>query len=238
MASQCSRASRLLLLLSSSLPALAVCGALSVRAQNLDQITKLDAGAPSSSPAVAGTPPDHDASNVDAGIRHNKDSPFDTPPVDTQSVASMPAATPAAGEPPPSVIPAPPAVAPAAAKPPENPPAPPIDTAATTPAPPAPIPVVLAHPDVVDSAKFTANGQTEQLFGVVGLPGDEAKGLKAYIVKAGDQLTCQTKGANESVCLLPDGEDIAMVGLVNGVAQARVDAPDAYRAQENAAQGG
>ena len=221
MAGRSFKRSRTLLLVSSSLSVLAVCSVVSLRAQTLDQLTDANPAPPK--PAAAGdTSLSGQTDNVDAGIRHNKYGPFDDPPGEPLTVGSTPgdAARPSDSGSGPSSPESTPAVADAPAAPELTPPS----------------PVILAHPEVIDSAKFTANGQTQQLFGVVGLPGDETKGLRAYIVKAGDQLTCQAKTASESVCLLPDGEDVAMVALVNGVAQARLDAPDPYRAQESAAQ--
>jgi endonuclease YncB( thermonuclease family) len=101
---------------------------------------------------------------------------------------------------------------------------------------PAPLPVSLLHPEAVNSAEFSANGQTVRLFGVIGVGGEGARGLKAFIAGTGDSLTCTPQTAAEYTCLLPNGTDIAMVALVNGAAQTRTDASDAYRQQETAAQ--
>jgi endonuclease YncB( thermonuclease family) len=95
---------------------------------------------------------------------------------------------------------------------------------------------VLGHPDVIDTAKLAANGLTVQLFGIMGVGGPPAQGLKSYIAGSGDKLICQAKATADYTCALPDGTDVAMVALVNGAAQTRPDAPAAYHDQEAAAQ--
>ena len=109
-------------------------------------------------------------------------------------------------------------------------------TAAEQPEQPPSEPVTLDHPNVVDTAKLTAGDETVALFGIVGLTGDAATGLQTFIAQDGARVTCQAKANAEFVCFLADGTDVALVSLVNGAAQTRVDAPDAYREQEMAAQ--
>jgi endonuclease YncB( thermonuclease family) len=97
-------------------------------------------------------------------------------------------------------------------------------------------PILLDGPLVVDTAKLTSGNATVALFGIVGLPGEAAQGLQGFIAAAGAKVTCQQQAAQEFICLLPDGTDVAMVALVNGAARSRADAPDSYREQEAAAQ--
>ncbi len=112
----------------------------------------------------------------------------------------------------------------------------PLPVAAAAPPPVPAQPVSLDHPKVVDSAKLTAAADSVTLFGIVGLSGEPAQGLQTFLATTPNRLLCQPKTAGEFVCLLPDGTDLAAVALVNGAARARDDAPDAYRAQEAAAQ--
>ena len=74
------------------------------------------------------------------------------------------------------------------------------------------------------------------LYGIVGLPGEAAQGLQAFLASAGNRLTCQPRTDASSVCLLTDGTDLAEAALINGAARATEDAPVRYHEQEAAAQ--
>jgi endonuclease YncB( thermonuclease family) len=89
---------------------------------------------------------------------------------------------------------------------------------------------------VVDTARLTDATNSVALFGIVGLPGEAAQGMQAFVASAGNHLLCQAQTGSDYVCLLPDGTDLAAVALVNGAARAKDDAPAAYRDQEAAAQ--
>jgi endonuclease YncB( thermonuclease family) len=95
--------------------------------------------------------------------------------------------------------------------------------------------VILQHPTVIDTAHLTADAQTVSLFGITGISGQPAQGLRDYIAGDGDLVTCQLQSRSEYSCLLADGADVAAAALRNGVAQARADAPDFYREQESLA---
>jgi endonuclease YncB( thermonuclease family) len=111
----------------------------------------------------------------------------------------------------------------------------PTTTTSANPTQPLPDPIALDHPQVLDTARLSANGKVVPLFGIVGQEGDAAKQLEAYLATANASLTCPAQTATDYVCLLPDGTDVAAVSLVNGAARTRDDAPDAYKAQEAAA---
>jgi endonuclease YncB( thermonuclease family) len=101
---------------------------------------------------------------------------------------------------------------------------------------PTPEPVNLEHPTVLDTADLKAGDTVVALYGVEGLQGDAAQGLQGFLASAGNRVTCQAQPAGGSMCLLPDGTDLAEAALVNGAARTKDDAPDAYRNQEAAAQ--
>lgn len=101
---------------------------------------------------------------------------------------------------------------------------------------PKPEPITIEHPRVLDAARLADAGRPIPLFGIVAPGGAYAEGLHSFIASAGDRVTCAAQAAGEFICLLPDGTDLAMVSLANGAAQARADAPDAYREQESVAQ--
>jgi endonuclease YncB( thermonuclease family) len=108
--------------------------------------------------------------------------------------------------------------------------------AVTTPPPPLPAPVSLDHPSIVDTARLTDATNSVTLFGIVGLPGEAAQGMQAFLASAGNRVLCQARTGADYVCLLPNGTDLAEVALINGAARAKDDAPAAYRDQEAAAQ--
>lgn len=101
---------------------------------------------------------------------------------------------------------------------------------------PAPEPVALDHPKVIDTSKLSAGDTSVALFGIVGLSGEPAEGLQGYLAQAGNHVTCLAQPTSDFVCLLPDGTDVAQAALINGAARTKADAPDAYREQEEAAQ--
>jgi len=101
---------------------------------------------------------------------------------------------------------------------------------------PEPEPISLDNPSVLDTAKLAAGDTTVALFGIIGLPGEAAAGLQSFIAAAGPKVTCQQQANAEFVCLTADGTDVAMISLVNGASQTRLDSPDVYREQEAAAQ--
>lgn len=109
-------------------------------------------------------------------------------------------------------------------------------TATAAPAPAQPEPVSLDHPTVIDTADLKSGDILVALYGIEGMQGQAAQGLQTYLGSSGNRLTCQAQPNAGSVCLTPDGTDIAEVSLVNGAARAKDDAPDAYRDQEAAAQ--
>jgi hypothetical protein len=89
------------------------------------------------------------------------------------------------------------------------------------------------HPTVQDTATLASAGKTYVLDGVVGFPAPYSAGLQSYISSNGDSVTCSPQGgADNYICLLPDGTDVAKVALVNGAARVASDAPDAYRVQQ------
>jgi endonuclease YncB( thermonuclease family) len=74
------------------------------------------------------------------------------------------------------------------------------------------------------------------LFGIDGVKGEAAQNLQGFLASAGNHVTCQAQTGADFVCLLSDGTDVAQAALINGVARAKAEAPDAYREQEAAAQ--
>ncbi len=145
----------------------------------------------------------------------------------------VPFGSPAAQQTPaaPVVAPASPApAAPVAA--PASPPAPVVTPVVAA----LPEPVTLDHPVVVDTSKLTAGDRTVSLFGIVGQQGEPAQQLQTFLATTDGRLTCPAQTATDYVCTLSDGTDLAAVALVNGAAQAREDAPPAYREQEVQAQ--
>jgi endonuclease YncB( thermonuclease family) len=126
----------------------------------------------------------------------------------------------------------------------DTPPAPgdaPLDTPsapATVVQQPAPEPVTLHHPTVIDTAKLQSGATTVSLFGIEGMAGASAQGLQGFLGANGadGQVTCQAQPTAGFVCLMADGTNVAQVALVNGAAKTTPDAPDSYREQEAAAQ--
>lgn len=102
--------------------------------------------------------------------------------------------------------------------------------------PPRPQPITMQRPRVVDTGTLQSGVTTVTLYGIEGLSGASAQGLQSFLQASGDMVTCQAEGAEGFVCLMKDGTDVAQVALVNGAAQTRPDAPEAYREQEYAAQ--
>jgi endonuclease YncB( thermonuclease family) len=152
------------------------------------------------------------------------------PPDAQPPAAAAPPDTGLAGPVPPASLPGPdlappPAVQPADAG----------QSAAATP-PPLPAPVSLDHPSIVDTARLTDATNSVTLFGIVGLPGEAAQGMQAFLASAGNRVLCQARTGADYVCLLPNGTDLAEVALINGAARAKDDAPAAYHDQEAAAQ--
>ena len=99
-----------------------------------------------------------------------------------------------------------------------------------------PPPVTVPHPAARTSALLATGGGTYPLNGLQGLPGRPAQEVQGYIAAHGDSVTCQQQpGGRTYVCTLPDGTDIAMVALVNGVARLGTDASESYRVQQDQA---
>ena len=99
---------------------------------------------------------------------------------------------------------------------------------------PAPEPVTLDHPRVIDTSKLQSGETTVSLYGIEGMAGASAQGLQGFL---GDgHVTCQAQAGSGFVCLMADGTNVAQVALVNGAAKTTQDAPDSYREQESAAQ--
>jgi endonuclease YncB( thermonuclease family) len=173
----------------------------------------LDMDASPTAPVAAGAPAaKKPGGNVQDGIVVYSPTPVPTPAPD--QTASTP-------QPSPTIQPAPAIAAPAVAGP----------------AIPAE-PVSLDHPSVIDTAKLKAGDTTVTLFGIEGQTGEAAQSLQSFLSSTNDHLTCQAQTANDFVCLLPDGTDVAQAALVNGAARALPDAPEAYREQESLAQAG
>lgn len=103
---------------------------------------------------------------------------------------------------------------------------------------PAQTPIVrqLQRPRVETTATLTSDADRISLFGVIGIGGTAAQSLQEYIASSGNSVTCAPERSDEHRCVLPNTDDVAMVALRNGAAQARGDAPEFYRAQEAAAQ--
>jgi endonuclease YncB( thermonuclease family) len=101
---------------------------------------------------------------------------------------------------------------------------------------PAPEPVTLDHPKVIDTAKLQAGDTTVSLYGIEGIAGASAQGLQGFIGSGNGQVNCQAQASSGFVCLMADGTNVAQVALVNGAAKTTPDAPDSYREQEAAAQ--
>jgi endonuclease YncB( thermonuclease family) len=96
-----------------------------------------------------------------------------------------------------------------------------------------PPPVQLKHPTVSDTATLVVEGKSYRVSGIVGLKGQYAHQLQGYIAAHDDALMCQPQGnADNYICVLPDGTDIAKEALVNGAAKVAADAPDSYRLQQ------
>jgi len=102
--------------------------------------------------------------------------------------------------------------------------------------PAAPEPVVLDHPKVIDTATLQNGTSVVTLFGIEGVSGESARGMQSYLAAGDGHMTCQPHGTAGFVCLMSDGTDVAMVALVNGAAQTKPEASDAYRDQEAQAQ--
>ena len=96
--------------------------------------------------------------------------------------------------------------------------------------------IQLDHADIIDTGRFQAGSTTVNLYGIDGLSGEAADGLRSYLASTDGHMTCQTREGTESVCLMSDGTDVAQVALVNGAARTKPNAPDAYKEQEVAAQ--
>ena len=187
-------------------------------------------------PPVSNPAPDPAAARarVQDGVRiappaDNQDLATQNPPAEAQNPAT-PVVAPAA----PLVVAPTPFGAPASGTPPVFAPAPVV-------APPPAVaalrePVMLDHPVVVDTSKLTAGSRTVSLFGIVGQPGEPAQQLQAFLATTDGRLTCPPQTSSDYVCTLSDGTDLAAVALINGAAQARDDAPQAYREQEIQAQ--
>lgn len=96
-----------------------------------------------------------------------------------------------------------------------------------------PSPVAVKHPTFKDTATLVAGSQSLVLDGLQGLGAPYVAQLQAYIAANGDMLICQPQVAAEDfICVLNDGTDIAKVALVNGAALVAPDAPDSYRLQQ------
>jgi endonuclease YncB( thermonuclease family) len=96
--------------------------------------------------------------------------------------------------------------------------------------------VLLDKPTVLDTARLQSGAITVTLFGIDGQSGEPAQGLQGFISAATAPITCQAQPDGSSVCLMPDGTDIAEAALINGAARAHPDAPKAYQDQQLAAQ--
>lgn len=96
-----------------------------------------------------------------------------------------------------------------------------------------PPPVQLKHPTVRDTATLVVEAKLYRISGIVGLGGRYAHELQSYITSHDDTLMCQPQSkADDYICVLPDGTDLAKEALVNGAAKVSPDAPDSYRLQQ------
>ena len=87
-------------------------------------------------------------------------------------------------------------------------------------------------PTVVDTATLRIDGQDVRLLGVVGVDGEHAARMAAYI--DGREVRCAPVGAGRHCCDV-DGKDLAEAVLFNGGGRAEVDAPAALRHAERQA---
>ncbi len=93
---------------------------------------------------------------------------------------------------------------------------------------------VAGRAQAIDTATLQVHGRTIPLAGVVGRPDAYAAQLQAMIDAQGATVRCLHAGAGYA-CTLPNGADVARAALSSGIASAAADAPEAYRAQEQAA---
>ncbi len=94
-------------------------------------------------------------------------------------------------------------------------------------------PLVLEKPAVQTTAMLSAGGQSVTLDGLIGFPAQfYTLQLQNYIAAHGDRLSCHRQPNGHSVCLLPNGADIAAVALTNGLARVSADASPAYRSDQ------
>ncbi len=100
--------------------------------------------------------------------------------------------------------------------------------------------VTLDRPAVITTARLRAGAETIPLFGIEGFSGAPAQALQAFLDGVAGPLSCQPQeaagGTAGYVCVLPDGNDLAQVALLNGQARIAQDAPDEYLAQQASAQ--
>jgi hypothetical protein len=88
-------------------------------------------------------------------------------------------------------------------------------------------------PGILDTATLLIDRQVVHLADVEGLPDPYATELQKNLTSA---LTCRMQGVGQYACQMPDGTDLALVELVNGVARTTEKASAEYRHQQEDAQ--
>jgi len=92
---------------------------------------------------------------------------------------------------------------------------------------------VNGSPGILDTATFLIDRQVVHLADVEGLPDPYATELQKNLTSS---LTCRLQSVGQYNCKLPDGTDLALVELVNGVARIMENASTDYRHQQDEAE--
>lgn len=88
-------------------------------------------------------------------------------------------------------------------------------------------------PGILDTATLLIDQQVVHLADLDGLPDPYATDLQKNLTSA---LSCRMQGDGQYTCKMPDGTDLALVELVNGVARTTENASADYRHQQEEAQ--
>jgi hypothetical protein len=88
-------------------------------------------------------------------------------------------------------------------------------------------------PGILDTATLLIDRQVVHLADVEGLPDPYATELQKNLTT---ELTCRVQSIGQYTCKMPDGTDLALVELVNGVARTTEKASADYRHQQDEAQ--
>ena len=211
------------------------------------------AAEPATAPPVAGGPAAKESDWVDTTPQPSTPPSPSAPPAAAPSLPpSLPSSRAAdVGPTPPVAEPTPSPVPPVFAGPPSAPePAPPGEPPAGAPpgtgaplaepplgGPPASAPSLrITNPAVRDTATLVTGDRELVLYGIEGRGGEDAAALQNYITSLGGTLECRAEAADRHVCTLPDGNDLAKVALVNGMASVALGGPPSYLGEQDDAQ--